>query len=91
MAIESTRLRAWVYEALTRPRQELGAQPNGALQVSNISDWVKGKAQQDNFLPRDTPFSSSNLASVDQDAVRECIWSLIIQGIVVPGISNDSS
>ena len=42
-------------------------------------------------MPQDTHFGISNLDKADEDAIRECIWSLIIQGIVVPGISNDGS
>ncbi len=50
---------------------------------------MKSKAQQAGSIQQDSPFASNNLDKVDEDAIRECIWSLIIQGIVVPGISTD--
>src|SRR6476661_7703714 len=90
MPIESEILRVWVYDSLVRTNQELGigSQP---LSLTDISRWVKQKAQQNGLLARDSPFSSSSLEKVDEDAIRECIWSLIIQGIVVPGSSlNDT-
>jgi hypothetical protein len=90
MPIERERLRAWVYDALVRPKNQLGI-PNQQLQLSDISRWVKQKAQQNGLLPNDTIHASNNLEKVDEDAIRECIWGLIIQGIVVPGSSNDSS
>jgi len=87
MPIERERLRAWVYDALTRHRAQLGI-PNQPLQLSDIARWVKQKAQQGGILPSDTVYGSNNLEKADEDAIRECIWSLVIQGIVVPGSSN---
>ena len=43
------------------------------------------------MLPADTLVATNNLDKVDEDAIRELIWALTIQGIVVPGASNDSS
>lgn len=91
MAIEREKLRLWVYDALVRPPQQLGISQLQPLQLSNISSWVKQKAQKDGLLPQDTQFRPSNLEKADEDAIRECVWSLIIQGIVVPGISGDST
>jgi hypothetical protein len=89
MAIEREQLRAWVYDALARPPQQVGG--NQQLQLSDIARWVKQRAQQNRLLPQDTQFASNNLEKTDEDAIRECIWGLTIQGIVVPGSSNDSS
>src|SRR5258708_22659317 len=90
MAIEREKLQAWVYEALVIPKARLGggSQP---LQLSDISRWVKQKAQQENLLSQDTHIASNNLRDEDENAIRECIWGLIIQGIVVPGVSNDDT
>ncbi len=89
MRLDPERLRSWVYDALVRPTSQIGAN-SGGLQLADISHWVKNKAQQAEAIPHDTPFSSNNLDKADEDAIRECIWSLIIQGIVVPGISTDA-
>lgn len=91
MPIERERLRTWVYEALTRPKQELGIPNHQTLHVTNISAWVKGKAQQAGIFPQDTPHGSTSLDKSDEDAIRECIWALVIQGMVIPGSSNDST
>jgi hypothetical protein len=81
-----------VYDSLVCPRSQLG-NPSQPLSLTDISHWVKNKAQQAGFLPPENPLASSgsNLQKADEDAIRECVWSLIIQGIVVPGCSNDSS
>jgi hypothetical protein len=91
MPIERERLRLWVYDALAGPKQRLGIPDHQAVHLTNIAGWVKQRAQQENLLPPDTPFAQSNLGKADEDAIRECVWSLVIQGIVVPGSSNDSS
>jgi hypothetical protein len=88
MTIKRELLRAWVYEGLADARK-LTSNPN--LQLSDISRWVKQKAQQDGLLPADTLVATNNLDNADEDAIRELIWALTIQGIVVPGSSNDSS
>ena len=87
MSLDPERLRAWVYDALIRPTREVGAN-SGGLQLGDISRWVKQKAQQAGSVPQDSHFASSNLDKRDEDAIRECIWGLIIQGIVVPGIKR---
>ena len=89
MPLDPDRLRGWVYDSLVRPTNQVGANSSG-LQLADISRWVKQKAQQAGFLPQDTHFATNNLDKRDEDAIRECIWSLIIQGIVVPGVSTDS-
>ncbi len=90
MAIEREKLRMWVYDALTRPPHQVGASGQN-LQLSDVAVWVKQRAQQDQAMPQDSRFAQANLEKADEDAIRECIWGLIIQGIVVPGISNDGS
>ena len=77
-----------MYDSLLRTRQELdmGSQ---SLSLSAIASWVKQKAQQTGLLPPDSQFSHSNLDKADEDAIRECVWGLIIQGIVAPGTCND--
>ncbi len=89
MPLDPDRLRGWVYDALARPKNQVGAN-SGGLQLADISRWVKQKAQQAGLIPQDTLTGTNNLEQVDENAIRECIWSLIIQGIVVPGVSNDS-
>ena len=42
-------------------------------------------------MAQDTLIGANNLDRMDEDAIRECIWSLIIQGVVVPGVSNDAN
>jgi len=90
MQLERERLRVWVYDSLVRTHQELGlgSQP---LSLNAISKWVKQKAQQSGFLPPDTVRRTTNLEKADEDAIRECVWGLVIQGIVVPGSSNDDT
>jgi len=90
LTIAREKLRTWVYDALVRPPQQVGSSGQN-LQLSDIARWVQQRAQQDKSLPQDPPFAQGNLEKADEDAVRECIWGLIIQGIVVPGISNDGS
>ncbi len=92
MPIERERLRAWVYEALTLPKVQITG-GNQSLQLNDISRWVQQKAQQSGLLP---PTAANNafaitIGNIDEDAIRECIWGLVIQGIVVPGTSNDSA
>ena len=89
MPLDPDRLRNWVYDALVRPKQQVGAN-TGGLQLADISRWVKQKVQQAGLMPQDTMVGINNLEQADENAIRECIWSLIIQGIVVPGISNDA-
>ena len=92
MPIERERLRAWVYEALILPKQQLGI-PNQPLQLNDISRWIQQKAQQSGLLRSNAasnPFAII-LEQADEDAIRECIWNLIIQGIVVPGSSNEGT
>jgi hypothetical protein len=64
---------------------------NQSLLLSAIASGVKQKAQQTGLLPPDTQFSHSNLDKADEDAIRECVWGLIIQGIVAPGTCNDDT
>jgi hypothetical protein len=89
MPLDPEKLRGWVYDALIRPKNQIGTQSSG-LQLNDISLWVKQKAQEASVFPQDSHFARANLEKADEDAIRECIWSLIIQGIVVPGISSDA-
>ena len=89
MPLDTERLRGWVYDALIRPTHEVGAN-SGGLQLGDISQWVKQRAQQSGSLAQDTRIGTTNLDRADEDAIRECIWGLIIQGVVVPGVSNDA-
>ena len=91
MPIEREKLRTWVYDSLVQPPQRLGTSAVN-LQLSDIESWVKHKAQEEGLLLRQNPLQSGvNLEKGDEDAIRECIWSLVIQGIVVPGSSNQGS
>ncbi len=90
MPLDPDRLRGWVYDSLVCPTSQVGAN-SGGLQLADISSWLKQKAQQAGLMPQDTHFAKNNLDKRDEDRIRECIWSLIIQGIVVPGISTNSS
>lgn len=89
MPLDPEKLRSWVYDALVRPKSQIGAN-TGGLQLADIAVWVKQKAQQAGAMRQDTLVGLNNLEKADEDAIRECVWSLIIQGIVVPGISNDA-
>ncbi len=90
MPIEREKLCVWVYDALMQPPQRIGASgPN--LQLSNIESWVKEKAQEGGLLTQNSFQRTVNLEKADEDAIRECVWSLVIQGIVVPGYSNQGS
>ena len=85
-AVDPQQLRSWVYEFL---RTVLERKPNDQnTQLTDIESYVKPKFQQVGALPQDTPVGSSHLQQTTTDAIREIIWSLIIQGIVVPGISG---
>jgi hypothetical protein len=90
MAIDREKLRSWVYDCLVQPPLRIGA-AGTALALSNIEDWVKQKAQEDGLLRQNQLQSGVNLDKADEDAIRECIWSLVIQGVVVPGSSNQGS
>ena len=89
MPLDPDRLRGWVYDALVRPVSDVGANSSG-LRLADISAWVKQKAQQAGLMSQDTHVATNNLDKRDEDRIRECIWSLIIQGIVVPGVSTES-
>jgi len=89
-AIEPQLVRAWVHEVLSKPL------PKHLPQLQHVLSEVYNRACQENYVdPRligpGIPASPS-LTDIPEDlqnAIREVIWSLIIQGIIVPGIPNE--
>ena len=67
MPLDPDRLRGWVYDALVRPKREVGAN-TGGLQLADISRWVKQKAQQAGFMPHDTLIGTNDLEEIDKNS-----------------------
>lgn len=87
--IEPQLLRSWVYEALRGPF------PTHKPQLDNVLTAVYNRACQQAYLERrlvgpgiPASFSITDIPDNVQNSVREVIWSLIIQGIIVPGVPN---
>jgi hypothetical protein len=85
----SDEIRAWVYESLrsdvTQRQKNPGKLP---LQLTDIEGDLKTKLQEiGEMSPQQSQFTDIGAGYKDQ--IREIVWGLVIQGIVVPGSSTN--
>lgn len=80
-AIEPYQLRAWIYERLRQ-----GKTGSQELQLSDIGLYVRGKAVAAGILEQRPYIANYDIPSSIADPLREILWQLIIQGIIVPGV-----
>jgi len=84
--IEPQLVRGWVYDALNKPSQA------HISQLGQVLTSVYNRACQEGYLQPRIFGSSPSTTDIPDDVqnwVREVIWSLIIQGIIVPGRPNE--
>ena len=82
-------VREWVYQSLRHDFTQRKLNPGRpALQLGDIESWVKGRLQDSGEMPSGVQYHHADIAIGYQDQIREIIWGLVIQGIVVPGGSN---
>jgi hypothetical protein len=82
----SEEVRAWVYESLRNDvKQRRGNPSMPTLQLSDVEQHVKTKLQEVGKMPSGVQGHYSDIAVGYKDQIREIIWGLVIQGIVIPG------
>lgn len=79
--IDPLQLRSWVYERLRQ-----GKTGSQELQLNDVALHVRARAISAGILQQQPFVANYNVPNFIADPVREIIWQLIIQGIVVPGI-----
>lgn len=85
-------LRAWVYDYLRKNVMDRQANRNTeALQLSNIELHVKTKLQDSGEMPNGIHSYHTEIAVAYKDKIREIIWGLVIQGIVIPGANTNQA
>jgi hypothetical protein len=83
-------IRAWVYDSLRQDvKQRQGNPGRPTLQLSDVELHVKTKLQEVAEMPSGTQGHFSDIAIRYQDQIREIVWGLVIQGIVIPGGSSN--
>jgi hypothetical protein len=87
--IDSQLIRHWVYQTLQKPLQTHTAQLEQVM-LSVYGQAVKEGYAQPRLIAPGIPDLTSlvNIPEELQNSVREVIWSLIIQGAIVPGVPN---
>jgi len=91
MTFDTQELRSWAYAFLRAESRKLRLPHQPGLSLSDVEGHVKSEAQRAGKLPQDTLYGVNNLPQHSADAVREVMWSLVIQGIIVPGIDKSSN
>lgn len=82
-------IRAWVYESLRNDIKQRRDNPSRpTLQLSDVELDVKTKLQEAGEVPSGVHGHHSGISIGYKDQIREIIWSLVIQGIVIPGGST---
>jgi hypothetical protein len=82
-------IRAWVYESLRQDvKQRQGNPGRPTLQLSDVELHVKTKLQEIGEMPAGPTGHFSSIAVGYQDQIREIVWGLVIQGIIIPGGSS---
>jgi hypothetical protein len=78
-------IRAWVYECLRKPLLDhLAALPQ-------VVSYVQSAAEQNGVIEKPSSLQPyQTITPWIQDEVREVIWGLAFQGIIVPGIDSSS-
>jgi hypothetical protein len=79
-------IRAWVYESLRQDvKQRQGNPGRPTLQLTDVELDVKTKLQEIGEMPSGAHGHFSSIAVGYQDQIREIVWALVIQGIIIPG------
>lgn len=85
-------VRAWVYEALRSDGHERQKNPGRpALGLSDLELRVKSRLQIAGEMRPEPHGHHDQLSDKYKDQIREIIWGLVIQGIVVPGASTQQA
>jgi len=85
----SEEIRAWVYESLRSDvKQRQGNPVRPTLQLSDVELDVKTKLQEAGEMPSGAHGYHTDISAGYKDQIREIIWGLVIQGIVIPGGST---
>ncbi len=85
----SEEMRAWVYQSLRNDVKQRQINPGRpTLQLSDIEQDVKTKLQEIGEMPAAVHGYHSDIRVGYKDQIREIIWGLVIQGIVIPGGST---
>jgi hypothetical protein len=83
----SEEVHAWVYEALRNDlKQRSPLKP--ALGLAAIERHTKTQLQSAGEMPTGPNADQTELPDAYKDQIREIIWGLVIQGIVVPGANS---
>lgn len=91
MILDTQELRSWVYAFLREESKKLRQPQQLGLQLADVERHVKSAAQRVGKLPQDTLYGVNDLPHHSSNAVREVMWSLVIQGIIVPGVDKSSN
>ena len=90
--VTAEELRGWVYEALRDDSRQRQKNPNRLdLQLSDIELHVKAKLQAGGEMPTGPNSHFMEIPVAYKDLIREIIWGLVIQGLVVPGASTQQA
>lgn len=85
----SEELRAWVYESLQGDvKQRQGNPGRPTLMLGDVERHVKTKLQQTGEMSSDVHSYHTDISVGYKDQIREVVWGLVIQGIVIPGGST---
>ena len=91
MTLDTQELRSWVYAFLREESKKARQAHRPGLNLGDAERHVKSAAQRAGKLPQDTIYAVNDLPQDSADAVREVMWSLVIQGIIVPGVDKSSN
>jgi hypothetical protein len=81
LKIEPLQLRAWTYERLRQ-----GKTGSQEMQILDLALYVRSKAIDAGILDSVPFVANYDIPSLIADPLRELVWQLIIQGIIVPGV-----
>src|SRR5258708_1976341 len=85
----SEEIRAWVYESLQSDvKQRQGNTGRPTLMLGDVERHVKTKLQQTGEMSSDVHSYHTDITAGYKDQIREIVWGLVIQGIVIPGGST---
>ena len=85
-------VRAWVYEYLRKDVKDRQVNRNiQTLQLSYIELHVKTKLQDSGEMPNGVHSYHTDIEVDYKDQIREIIWGLVIQGIVIPGANTNQA
>jgi hypothetical protein len=85
----SEEIRAWVCESLQSDlKQRQGNPGRPTLMLGDVERHVKTKLQQIGEMSSDVHSYHTDITVGYKDQIREIVWGLVIQGIVIPGGST---